>query len=831
MAEPRKHPHTYSVLAIPEGGDCLVVVEFDNRPGWFKRVATFESYDRAVDYAEMENALVEDWPDEADALGSRDDVNGGPPDDLPPSPNSGIKKIVERLATEKGGDHGLADKPRDDQPRADPPPAAEPGQAEQHTDSPAEAGAGVSSGIPDAAPAEIQELTPKEPFGTGRKPPDTFEGQDASEEGPVGVQPEAPHDMPDEGGQPVAAASEPERTTDEGIDDSASAAADPVECHPAAQVLNLDPASERVLHAITVLDGEGGKISVTTLAQSTGAPLESIGAALDVLQRRGYVHVFLPNEIPQEELRTRGAIRLCKAAPAEPEILPPSRLDGTPRPDAQGGVVPVPLERVEKGHDTRSPENESEPPPEDEPENDLTPLFTALAPFRSAAFRDKLTEREKAVLDVYIAAAVATERLTGLQIAQRSAVKSGTLPYILDQLVGKGALIRERKGTLPYLVGFKPSAARPVLPAPPAAPTTTIAVPAKVKRRFSDHAPLQPELVAGLAETHPAIVEGRTLFPSTVVTAAESPRLLVSGENSRKIGDRVVKGPWRGMPIFTLTLEERATCPRSCAVYRQCYGNAMQLARRHVVDQDFFDKMGVELFNLQQAHPDGFVVRLHILGDFPSPDYVAAWSIWLEDYPALHVFGYTAWQVDSEIGALIVKLRDAQWNRFAVRTSGAAAQPCGAVTIFRMPEGPRVAEGIVCPAMTGKTDCCGTCGLCWAEAAAGETIVFIAHGKMGRPREMAALPAPDPAAPDPAPTVPPPFKAGPLPTSKGQPASSPFRNYGRRAAPPPPGARVESPDEFLARGGKVQKVQTAWAMGSGGGDGIVGVTVRPKTGN
>ena len=83
-----------------------------------------------------------------------------------------------------------------------------------------------------------------------------------------------------------------------------------------------------------------------------------------------------------------------------------------------------------------------------------------------------------------------------------------------------------------------------------------------------------------LGDHHPAVVEGRTLFPSRVEHPDQRPRLLVGGHNSRKIGRQVMKGRWKGFPIFTLTLEERATCPRSCAVWNDCYGNTSNWARR-----------------------------------------------------------------------------------------------------------------------------------------------------------------------------------------------------------------------------------------------------------
>mgnify|MGYP000405536782 FL=1 len=73
----------------------------------------------------------------------------------------------------------------------------------------------------------------------------------------------------------------------------------------------------------------------------------------------------------------------------------------------------------------------------------------------------------------------------------------------------------------------------------------------------------------------------------------------------------------------------------------------------------------------------------------------------------------------------------AAWLRELV-AQGQIADGVGAVTIYRKPEQGRVAEGIVCPAMTGATTCCGACGLCWAEAAKRECIVFVAHGKKRR---------------------------------------------------------------------------------------------------
>jgi hypothetical protein len=95
----------------------------------------------------------------------------------------------------------------------------------------------------------------------------------------------------------------------------------------------------------------------------------------------------------------------------------------------------------------------------------------------------------------------------------------------------------------------------------------------------SGPAPIEARKTLILAVGHPATVENRTLFPTTVRDVGQE-WLLKGGEHSGKIGRRVTKGAWKGFPIFTLTLEERATCPVSCALWHSCYGNHMPMARR-----------------------------------------------------------------------------------------------------------------------------------------------------------------------------------------------------------------------------------------------------------
>lgn len=250
-------------------------------------------------------------------------------------------------------------------------------------------------------------------------------------------------------------------------------------------------------------------------------------------------------------------------------------------------------------------------------------------------------------------------------------------------------------------------------------------------RRWTSKPKHKPEDLRHLKEESAAIVENRTLFPKSLVSAIDSPRVLISGVNSIKLGRQVKKGEWAGFPIFQLSLEERASCPPTCNNRLTCYGNAMPFARRHRMDSSLVPAIAYELAGLQELHPTGFVVRLHVLGDFFSIDYVHAWLRFLDHYPALHIFGYTAWSRDSDIGALIASVSNDQWSRFAIRFSSDISEPQGATTIWRTPTAATVPEGIVCPAQTDATACCATCGLCWAKGSKDKTIVFVGHGGIG----------------------------------------------------------------------------------------------------
>jgi hypothetical protein len=214
-----------------------------------------------------------------------------------------------------------------------------------------------------------------------------------------------------------------------------------------------------------------------------------------------------------------------------------------------------------------------------------------------------------------------------------------------------------------------------------------------------------------IAADHPAAVEGRSIFKAK--PTRDGAMMLKSGRDTPKLGARIVKGKWSGIAVYSLTLEERATCPRSCAHWLDCYGNHMPFAARQKHGAEFERRLERELLSLAARHPEGFAVRAHVLGDFYSTGYVQSWIRWLREIPALHVFGYTARDPSKPIGKLI----DAAHAQFPLRWW------------VRFSNGPKGvirtgADGITCPAQTGKTRSCATCGLCWATK---KPIKFLAH--------------------------------------------------------------------------------------------------------
>lgn len=250
---------------------------------------------------------------------------------------------------------------------------------------------------------------------------------------------------------------------------------------------------------------------------------------------------------------------------------------------------------------------------------------------------------------------------------------------------------------------------------------------ATVARRGSHSLASKPAALP--AVDHPMVALAQSIYPSTVVDVAGLPNVLVSGINSRKIGGMITKGPARGWPIYTLTLEERATCPSTCRHWRSCYGNQMNWAKRIRHGAAFEERLAAELAVLQSRHPRGFAVRLHVLGDFYSVEYVRLWESFLARFRSMFVFGFTArWRRDDPIAVALVDLVLREWGRFSVRFSNAPVDECSTVSIEHPLQKPD--DAIICPAQLTKADgtpkakSCGECGFCWHSK---KRVAFIQH--------------------------------------------------------------------------------------------------------
>lgn len=250
----------------------------------------------------------------------------------------------------------------------------------------------------------------------------------------------------------------------------------------------------------------------------------------------------------------------------------------------------------------------------------------------------------------------------------------------------------------------------------------------KVKRPA---APVQQELLASPRVVdprllrRPAIVAGRSIFHAKgVKSPLEAGNVLVSGHSNVKIGRDVRKGWARGYWIYTLTLEERATCPRTCHHWATCYGNNMPYAKR----VDHRDRGALEAAIRRDVERllsvkgrVGILVRLHALGDFYSAPYVRFWSALLREFPQLAAYGYTAWAPSTDIGKAITAAKREHGRRFAVRWSNGRDDEDCAIPVRAVDE---AVNAIVCPEQTGATTGCGTCGLCWGTQ---KNIAFLEH--------------------------------------------------------------------------------------------------------
>jgi len=221
---------------------------------------------------------------------------------------------------------------------------------------------------------------------------------------------------------------------------------------------------------------------------------------------------------------------------------------------------------------------------------------------------------------------------------------------------------------------------------------------------------------------HPAIETGRTIHGKTVTPAARAKRMLKDAKWSAKIGSPAMKGAWKGFPLFTLTLEERATCPRTCLEWRTCYGNNLgHMTVERLFDDGYLEtRLHAEIAHRATLYPKGFAIRLHVLGDFYSIAYVDFWKRMLREFDMLHLFGFTARAPADPIGTAVLEMMQEFDARAMLRFSGRPyPQLCSEVV-----DSAEDANFIICPAERKVDHDCARCGLCWTS---DHSITFLRH--------------------------------------------------------------------------------------------------------
>ena len=221
-----------------------------------------------------------------------------------------------------------------------------------------------------------------------------------------------------------------------------------------------------------------------------------------------------------------------------------------------------------------------------------------------------------------------------------------------------------------------------------------------------------------LSTEHNAVLNAETVYLKNVHSVKNYKHSVIKKSTNKKLGKKIAKGAWSGLPMYTLTLVERRTCTDLCEHWLTCYGNNMPFAHRFDADEHLIPRLYLELNALDIKHPNGYVIRLHILGDFYSVAYVKFWQKQLANRPALKIYGYSRHHPPGTIGKEIAKTIKLFPNTFKVRFSNMPNNK------FSANSEDITTQGIICPVQLDKTANCGTCGLCWT---VNKPIIFKTH--------------------------------------------------------------------------------------------------------
>ena len=230
-----------------------------------------------------------------------------------------------------------------------------------------------------------------------------------------------------------------------------------------------------------------------------------------------------------------------------------------------------------------------------------------------------------------------------------------------------------------------------------------------------------------LNTNHKAIVNATTLYNGSKLTIRDVTNYkfkVLKTSTNIKLGKKVTKGKLKGMKMYTLTLIERETCTDECEHYKDCFGNNMHVAHRFEVNDAFMLRLESDIHATARLNPNGFLVRLHILGDFESVEYTLFWERMMIHYPNLYVYGYSRNHIDSkyshvrDIAKELIRLRSKYQDRWAVRFSNKLDEEYSANSRDITD------KGITCLAQVKASVSCSDCTLCWSSKKA---IGFITH--------------------------------------------------------------------------------------------------------
>lgn len=234
---------------------------------------------------------------------------------------------------------------------------------------------------------------------------------------------------------------------------------------------------------------------------------------------------------------------------------------------------------------------------------------------------------------------------------------------------------------------------------------------------------------------HKAIKNKTTKYVNNIIDDVEKPYKkyskypfsIIKESNNIKLGKKVLKGNKKDFKIYTLTLVERNTCSNECEHWLTCYGNNMPFGIRfNPYNKNFLIRLESDIKTIANKpnNKKGFLLRLHVLGDFYSKDYVLFWKRMLQLYPNLHIYGYTRNHNNSKyldkrnIAKEIIKLNTLFSTRFYIRFSNKLDIDASANSIDLGK------KGITCLAQIDDKKTCATCTLCWTSK---KPINFITH--------------------------------------------------------------------------------------------------------